>query len=51
MQLFEWLIRDYDEVPSVKVPFEMDLPILVKHSNQASHHELPTLVLVCSYSY
>jgi hypothetical protein len=32
------------------VPFEIDLPILVKHSNQASRHELPTLVLVCSYS-
>jgi hypothetical protein len=30
MQLFEGLLRNYDEVPGVKVPFEIDLPILVK---------------------
>ena len=49
VQLFQGLIRDY-EVPSVKVPLEFDLPILIKHSNQASRHEFPTLVLVCSYN-
>ena len=49
VQLFQRLLRNY-EVPSAKVSLEIDLPILMKHSNQAISHEFPTLVLVCSYS-
>jgi hypothetical protein len=50
MQPFEGLIRNY-EVPSVKVPFEVDLPkslwsILIRRCR----HKFPTLLLVCSYS-